>query len=142
MAEEITIWDIIKNINEQSEPLDWNEIEKIYVPYITNKALSQYRDTVLFANEINAHFSIPAKWQYLFYFYALNKRKRFSKWEKSDTDLDQKIALLKEAYNYSTIKCREIIPIIDSMDAWEELEDSLDKGGAVVKKKRSKTQSL
>ena len=54
--------------------------EKSYNPFLTNKSLSYYMDTILYANEINQYSMLDNKLQYEYYLHGIPKKKRFSKW--------------------------------------------------------------
>ena len=60
--------------------------EKGYVPYITNKTLSYFTDTLLYANEMNRYHFLDNKLQYEFYLNSIRKKKRFAKWAKADNN--------------------------------------------------------
>jgi hypothetical protein len=59
--------------------------EKEYAPYLSNKALSYYTDTILYANEMNKHSSLDNKLQYEYLLNSVRPSKRFSKWSKNAT---------------------------------------------------------
>ena len=85
-------------------------VEKDYPPFIINKCMSGFIDTVLIANEMNIHSSLPKKMQYDFFINIVRPRKRFSPWmrkEKHDT-----LDLIKKYYNYSDEKARSAIKIL------------------------------
>ena len=90
MADKLTPFDFIKSINEHKPNLlkDCKAYEgeemvspdtpsKQYVPFIINRGLSQFKDTVLLTNEMNMRHQLPAKMQYDFLFSAIRPRKRF-----------------------------------------------------------------
>ena len=52
--------------------------ERTYNPYLTNKSLSYFQDTVHYANEMNMHGDLNHKMQYSFLLNIVRKRKRFS----------------------------------------------------------------
>ncbi|PHS22164.1 MAG: DNA polymerase [Robiginitomaculum sp.] len=54
-----------------------------YPPFIVNKALSYFADTVLHANEMNINHQLSNKTQYLFLLNSIRRRKRFAKWVKA-----------------------------------------------------------
>ena len=60
--------------------------ERTYNPYLTNKSLSYFQDTVHYANEMNMHSDLNHKMQYSFLLNIVRKRKRFSKWHKTIDD--------------------------------------------------------
>lgn len=59
-------------------------MEKEYTPYVVNKSLSYFPDTLLYANEINQYGFLDSKMQYEYYLYGVRQGKRFSKWSKKD----------------------------------------------------------
>lgn len=103
------------------------EIERKYPSFMINRALSQYEDTVLLANEVNRmSASLDPKLQYDFLYHLVPKKRRFSRWakaQKSDT-----INMLVEAYNISVRKAEEISDLL-SEDDIENLRTYLCKGG-------------
>lgn len=103
------------------------EIERKYPSFMITRALSQYEDTVLLANEINRMgASLDPKLQYDFLYHLVPKKRRFSKWakaQKSDT-----INMIVEAYNISVRKAEEISDIL-SEDDIENIRSYLYKGG-------------
>lgn len=58
--------------------------EKDYVPFMINRGLSYFPDTIMYANEMNKYSSIPKDWQFAFYMHSIKPKKRFSKWHKKD----------------------------------------------------------
>lgn len=71
-----------------------------YVPFIVNRALSYHRDAVLYVNEMNLFAELDADMQADYYFGALPKRRRFSKWGKAKRDLGA--AALSKVYGMGT----------------------------------------
>ena len=63
--------------------------EKAYVPYITNKTLSYFTDTLLYANEMNKLSHLDSKLQYEFLLNSIRPKKRFAKWHKPEQDDDK-----------------------------------------------------
>ena len=57
--------------------------EKAYNPFMVNRALSYFQDTVLFANEMNVNHTIDKRLQFDFFINMVRKRKRFFKNGKS-----------------------------------------------------------
>lgn len=103
------------------------EIERKYPSFMINRALSQYEDTVLFANEVNRlSSSLDPKLQYDFLYYLVPKKKRFSKWAKAQKS--DKINTLVEVYKISVRKAEEISDLLSEED-FENLRNYLDKGG-------------
>jgi len=81
-----------------------------YNPHIINKILAQYPDTVLYANEMNMNYSIPVRWQYDYYFYAIRAKKRYSKWFKHETD--ETIKAIMNYFNMNERKAKEALSVL------------------------------
>jgi len=104
------------------EPQD----EKEYVPFIVNRGLGYFQDTVILANEMNVNCHIDNKMQYDFLKSTVRKRKRFSKWLKAEDD--EKIALLSQYFGYSSNTAKSVVDLFDDKD-FDEIKKRLDKGG-------------
>lgn len=85
--------------------------EKEYVPFMINRGLSYFTDTVMFANEMNRYPSIPKNWQFDFYRIGIPVRKRFSKWSKKDQNSDD-IKLVMNVYSYSAEKATRALELL------------------------------
>lgn len=85
-------------------------VEREYVPYVINRSLSYFPDTLFHANEMNQKHFLSKKMQYDYLRMSVRKRKRFSKWDKK-TQCDD-LELIKEYYGYSTKKALEIMPLL------------------------------
>jgi CRISPR/Cas system CSM-associated protein Csm2 small subunit len=101
--------------------------EKDYNPFMVNRGLSYFADTVMYANEMNRHSSIPKIWQNDFYLTMITKKKRFSKWHKKEANSKQ-LELVMEYYKYSTEKAQEVFSLLTE-DQLKQIEQSLNKGG-------------
>ena len=85
-------------------------VEKEYVPYIINRSLSYFPDTLFHANEMNQKHFLPKKMQYDYLRTVVRKRRRFSKWDKKAEYSD--LEFIKQYYGYSTKKALEILPLL------------------------------
>ena len=102
------------------------EEEKGYSPFMVNRGLSYYQDTVLFANEMNRASHIDHKLQYDFLRTAIRPRKRFSKWMKKT--VPAKIDVIKEYYGYTDVKAESVADLISDDDI-KEMKSYLSQGG-------------
>jgi len=127
------LFDITDNINSKTGLLSLEELKESYSPFIINKAFSQTKDTIFYANEMNCNANLPIDMQYDFYYHLIPKKKRYGKWNKKDKADEELINIIQEIYEYSYIKAQEVLPILKHYEA--ELRKSLDKGG-VQKQKR------
>lgn len=99
---------------------------KSYAPYVINRCLSYFPDTILHSNEMNSKSFLDNKMQYDYYRFSLRKRKRFSKWLKEEKSKD--LDVVKEYFNYSNRQAKEALRILTSDDL-QEIRDFLDVGG-------------
>lgn len=100
--------------------------EKGYNPYITNKALSYFSDSIAFANEMNSLYHLDNKLQFSFYLNILRTRKRFKKWFKENKD--DNIELLCNVYGCNKTVAKQYLNIL-SDDQLTLLKKEQEKGG-------------
>ena len=109
--------DFLTAINYSKEPLFDTEdemVQKDYVPYIINRCLSYFPDTILHANEMNKFNHLEKRLQFDYLKHAIRKRKRYSKWLKDETSKD--LDLIKRSFNYSNRKAKEALSILSEED--------------------------
>jgi hypothetical protein len=124
----MTPFDFINAINLTKKNLfEDPQAEKDYVPFLVNRGLSYFPDTVLYANEMNRNSGIPKDWQFSFLLNTIPKKKRFSKWHKKDAD-SESLTLVKEYFGYSSEKALEALSIL-SDDQLVMIKEKLYKGG-------------
>lgn len=119
----------LKAINETKEPLmdgEDEEWEKKYPPYIVNKCLSPFQDTILLVNEINQYPNIDKKLQFDFLINSLRPRKRFTPWLKAKKL--ENIEYVKEFYGYNNEKAKVALTILND-DQIATIKQKLNKGG-------------
>ena len=104
------VFDWIKSINNKTQNLLEVEDIKSYTPYIANKALSHYLDTVLFVNEMNIRPNIDKDQQYTFLYNTIRKGNRYSPWEKKNVDNDLKF--IKKYYNCNNEKAYQALKLL------------------------------
>lgn len=100
--------------------------EKSYVPFITNRGLSYFPDTVMYANEMNRYNHLDNKLQFHYLINTIRPKKRFSKWAKRKEDND--IEAIKEYYGYSRVKAEQALSVLSS-DQVKTIKKRIDKGG-------------
>ena len=100
--------------------------EKAYAPYMVNRQLSYFPDTVLAANEMNRNHHADNRLQFDFFINIIRKRKRFSKWFKPEQISD--LEVVKQYYGYSNEKARQVLTLL-STDNINELKNKVAKGG-------------
>ena len=102
------------------------QAEKDYVPYIVNRCLSYFIDTVIHANQMNRFPLLDKNIQFDYYLNVIRKRKRYSKWLKNE--LDDNFNTVKEYYGYSNSKTKEVIGMFTPDDI-AEMKEHLSGGG-------------
>ena len=100
--------------------------EKEYVPFLINRTMSYFPDTVLYANEINLRGHLDNRLQNDYLLNSIRKKKRFSRWLKPDKNDD--VDAIKEYYSCSYRKANEIAQIL-SGDQLSHIYKSMKRGG-------------
>ena len=116
-----TINETIRNLIDEDP-----EVEKDYIPFLVNRSLGYFMDTIMYANEMNQKNSLDHKLQYDFLLNIIRPRKRFSKWLKKSKD--DNIDLIKKFYGYSYTKAKDVVDIL-SEDQLKHIRSKLDTGG-------------
>ena len=125
--------DIIPSILQTKKNVLDNE--KDYVPFVVNKALSFHYDCILHANEMNKLPNLDRVMQYQYLLNTVRGYKRpFQKWQKKDEI--ESLDAVKEYYNYSDNKAREVLEILSDADI-DEIKRRTRKGGLNDKSKRT-----
>lgn len=121
-------FDFIVAVSETKKNLFEDPLaEKDYKPFIVNRGLSYFYDTVLYANEMNSRANIPNDWQFFYFLNTIPRKKRYSKWAKKDKET-KALLLVKEYYGYSNEKAKEALSVL-SEDQLTKIEEKLTKGG-------------
>ena len=122
--------DYLKAINKTKEPLldsDDKTWEKKFPPFVINRCLSMFYDTIMHSNEMNGLHFLPKRMQFHYLINSIRKKKRFGgKW-LSQSKL-KNLDVVKEYYGYSNNKAKEILNLLSDGQI-EELKMSLTKGG-------------
>ncbi len=103
---------------------DW--VEKKYQPYIINRCLSYFPDTIIQANQMNRYSDLDKKLQFDYLLNSLRKRKRFSKWAKDEQSEDFEI--VKQYFGYNNRKTKEVMDLL-SEDDIQNIKEDLFTGG-------------
>ena len=101
-------------------------VERLYQPFLVNKALSYFPDTIMYANEMNRLHLIDSKLQFQFFLNTVRPARRFAKWVKKQEDND--LAAVMEYYGYSPEKAKSALSILSS-DQLITIKEKLEKGG-------------
>ena len=121
----ITPFDFLQTINHSKNDI-YQGNEGGYVPFVVNRSLSYFPDTVAIANEMNRYHHLDGKLQYHFLLNIIRKRKRFSKWVKPEIEND--IESVKEYYGYSNDKARQVLSLL-TPEQLTKIKTKVNKGG-------------
>ena len=106
-----------------SDDKDW---EKKYPPFIINKCLAPFTDTIMLVNEMNIHNHLDHKLQFDFFLNSIRSRKRYTPWMKASKKTN--LEYVKEYYGYSNEKAKSALNIL-SDEQIKAIKNSLSKGG-------------
>lgn len=103
------------------------ETEKGYSPFLTNRALSYHKDTILFAQEMNSNSHLDKKLQFCYLINTIRSSKRSNKkWAKKEKDSNIECIQEYFGYNYNNAKAASYIL---SKEQLNEIKKKLEKGG-------------
>lgn len=97
-----------------------------YVPFVTNRALSYFPDTILYAQEMNRNGHIDNKLQFHYLINSIRPKRRFSKWVKRQDSDD--FEAVKQYYGYNDIKAEQALSLL-SPENIKEIKRRLNTGG-------------
>ena len=119
----------LKAINTSKEKLmdsEDEQWEKKYPPYIVNKCLAPFQDTVFLVNEMNMNHHMDKKLQFDFLLNTLRTRQRYTPWLKAKKE--KHLECVKEYYGYSNEKAKSALSILND-EQIKTIMNSLNKGG-------------
>lgn len=110
-------FDFVNAINSQSKKdimtgTENDELaEASYVPFVVNRALSYFPDTLMHANCMNIHHILDHKPQFHYLLNIVRPARRMSKWaKKQDSDLQ----LVMQYYSYSVDKAKQALSLLST----------------------------
>jgi|TARA_R110000744_G_scaffold95887_5_gene185190 hypothetical protein len=97
--------------NNMMRDTDNDELaEQSYVPFLTNRSLSYFPDTIFYANQINEDHHVDYKLQYEYLLNSIRPKKRFAKWAKAVDSND--LEMVKMYYGYSNKKAEQALKLL------------------------------
>ena len=100
--------------------------EKKFYPFIINKCVAPFEDTVMLVNEINQLHHLDKKLQFDFLINSLRPRKRYTPWMKAKKL--ENLEYVKEFYGYNNEKARAALDILND-EQISAIKTKLYKGG-------------
>jgi len=121
-------FDYVTSINLSKKDIMVDDLaEKTYQPFLVNKSLSYFMDTILHVNEMNIHHHIDNRLQFDYLINTVRKQKRFSKWHKKAA-ISNDVEVVKTFYGYNTHRAEEALKLL-SKDQISELRNKVRIGG-------------
>ncbi len=99
--------------------------EKLYQPFLVNKSLSYFPDTIMHANEMNRRHGLDNKLQYQYLLNSIRPSRRYAKWVKKVENSD--FEAVQEYFKYSNEKTFEALSLLSS-DQISLIKEKLKKG--------------
>jgi len=93
-------------LHDKSTGFVKNNVLRVYVPYMVNRAFSLDLSSILDAQFMNEAYFLNPDIQHDFYLHGLRKAKRFNKWPK--TVIEDEVKIFSEVYQVNTKQAREI----------------------------------
>jgi len=121
--------DYLKAINYTKEPLldtEDEQWEKKYPPFIINKCVAPFPDSLMLINEINQLHHLDKKLQFDFLINSLRARKRYTPWMKAKKL--ENLEYVKEYYGYNNEKAKSALDILND-EQISTIKIKLNKGG-------------
>lgn len=116
---------IICENNHLPENIDFSG----YNPFMVNRILSLYPDTILYAQELNTRSEIPKEQQFkMLQILIQPKRKRWAPWPKKMEEEKEIIEALIELYKISYSKAENYINLLND-EQKKEILKLVNKGG-------------
>ena len=119
-------FEFVNAVTHTKQDLMKEDVERFYQPFLVNRALSYFPDTVMYANEMNIHNNIDSKLQFHFFLNTLRPAKRFAKWVKKEEDND--LIAIMEYYGYGLEKAKQALSVLSS-EQLIIIKQKLEKGG-------------
>ena len=121
--------DYLNAINYTKEALldtEDEQWEKKYFPYIVNKCVAPFPDTIMLLNEINQLPHLDSKLQFDFLINSLRPRKRYTPWLKAKKL--ENLEYVKEFYGFNNEKAKAALDILND-EQISYIKRKLYKGG-------------
>ena len=109
---------------------DYEYVLKKYVPFIINKGMSYFPESIIQSNNMNFFCGIDKRMHFDYLQHSVRKRKRFSKWLKKNTSSD--LQVIKDYFGYSNSKAYDVLDILTKDDI-NKMKGELSIGGSSIK---------
>jgi hypothetical protein len=109
------------------------EVDNDYSQWRTNNILSNYRETILYANEMNINYNVTDQMHYDYMFNSIRKKKMYSKKETDQEKKERKHkeelqSLVSDYYKYNIVRTKEALKILND-EQINDIKIRMSKGG-------------
>lgn len=123
---QVTPFSIINDLG-RAKQMTFEEAEKQFSPYLTNKSFGFYYDTIMYANEMNRSPHLPKSMQFEFYRTGVRPKSRFGGWKKAPKS-PENMTLIMEYYKYSESKALAALAILTE-EQIDIIRHKMNRGG-------------
>lgn len=123
----MTPFDFVNSINiSKKDLMEDRTTERLYTPFVVNRSLSYFPDTIAYAQAMNCNGHIDNLLQYHYLLNSIRPSKRFSKWSKREENGD--LDVVKQYYGYSNEKAIQALRVLTEHQL-QQIKQKLERGG-------------
>lgn len=100
--------------------------EQDYKPFLINRGLSMFPDTIMYANDMNIKSHLDSKLQYHYLLNSVRPKKRFGKWVKKVASDD--VEAVQQYFQYNDEQALMATSLLSS-EQLQQIKEKLSKGG-------------
>ena len=124
-------FDYIKAINSHKDIMKDDALtEKEYTPFLVNRGLSFFQDTILQVNEMNRCHFLDKKLQFDYLLNNIRPRSRWSKWLKPDKI--ENLEIVKTYFGFGNEKAKDALEVLSDRQI-EKIKAQFTEGGVEKK---------
>ena len=124
-------FDYIKAINSHKDIMKDDALtEKEYTPFLVNRGLSFFQDTILQVNEMNRCHFLDKKLQFDNLLNNIRPRNRWSKWLKPDKI--ENLEIVKTYFGFGNEKAKDALEVLSDTQI-EKIKAQFTEGGVEKK---------
>ena len=124
-------FEYIKAINSHKDIMKDDALtEKEYTPFLVNRGLSFFQDTILQVNEMNRCHFLDKKLQFDYLLNNIRPRSRWSKWLKPDKI--ENLEIVKTYFGFGNEKAKDALEVLSDTQI-EKIKAQFTEGGVEKK---------
>jgi hypothetical protein len=124
-------FEYIKAINTHKDIMKDDALtEKEYTPFLVNRGLSFFQDTILQVNEMNRCHFLDKKLQFDYLLNNIRPRSRWSKWLKPDKI--ENLEIVKTYFGFGNEKAKDALEVLSDTQI-EKIKAQFTEGGVESK---------